>query len=125
MGARLYQEGKDAWGIVLEHMSKIDPKDVEEGKETESEEERIRKWAKERVIRMMGPKEEEIKEEGKAEVESEGSCEMQDTQMSGVTWEEAKTGLTTEGPSEEEGAPLKKRKGGVASDADRKLGFGP
>ena len=106
-------------------MSKIDTGDVEEGNETEIAEERIRKWTTERAIRMMGPKEEEIKEEGKAKIESEGSSEMQDTQMSGVTCEEAKTGLTTEGSGGEEGSSSKKREGGATTDADRKLGFAP
>ena len=84
--AWLYQDGKDARAVVLEHMSKIGP-DVEEEKETdlESEEESIRKWTKERAIRTMGPK-----EEGGTKIESEGSGEMQDTQMSGLAWEEEK-----------------------------------
>ena len=67
-------------------MSKIDTGDVEEGNETEIAEERIRKWTKGRAIRTMGPKEEEIKEEGKSKIESKGSSKMKDTQMSGVAW---------------------------------------
>ena len=88
-GAWIYQDGKDACEIVLGHMAKIDPEDVEEGNETtlESEEAGIRKWTKERAIRMMGPREEEeIKEEGKSKIESKGSSKMKDTQMSGVAW---------------------------------------
>ena len=106
-------------------MSKIDPGDVEDGKETESEEERIRKWTKERAIRIMGPKEEETKEVGKAKIESAGSSEMQDTQISGVAWEEAKTGLATEWSSGAEESPLKRRKRNATADSDRRLGFGP
>ena len=45
--------------------------------------------------------------------------------MSAVTWEEAKTGLTTEWSSEEEMGHLEKRKRNATSDAGRKLGFGP
>ena len=36
----LGQEGKDAWGLVLENMSGSNTGEVEEGKETESEEEK-------------------------------------------------------------------------------------
>ena len=36
-----------------------------------------------------------------------------------------KTGLMTEGSSEEEEGPLKKRERHATSDADRELGFGP
>ena len=50
---------------------------------------------------------------------------MQDTQMSGVTWEEAKTALTTEGSSGEERSSSQKKNENAISDVDRKLGFGP
>ena len=36
----MWQEGKDEWGLVLGNMSGINTWDVEEGKETESEEEK-------------------------------------------------------------------------------------
>ena len=45
--------------------------------------------------------------------------------MPGVTWEEAKTGLATEGPTEEEWGHLEKRKRKVIADSDMRLFFGP
>ena len=55
---------------------------------------------------------------------------MHDTRMSGVTWTEAETGLTTEWSIEEEEEgeeenQVQKKKRKATSDADRKLGFGP
>ena len=42
--------------------------DVEEGKETESEEGKMRKWAKERAIRLLVSREEYIRRGEKEEV---------------------------------------------------------
>ena len=75
-------------GIALEHMSHFNPEDVEEGKESESEEAEMRKWANGRRIRLFGPregeiKEEEIKEAGETKRESAGPIEMDDTKCPG------------------------------------------
>ena len=81
------ESGKDAWGIALDHMGGIDPEDFEEEEDPplESEEERMRKRAKERAARILGPREEEeIKEEGKTEIWSESPSTMPNSPMAGV-----------------------------------------
>ena len=83
----------------------------------------MRKWAKERFSQLL-VSQEDIKDEETAKM-SEGSSEMQDAQMSGVTWKEAEKGVTTEESSAEEGIPVKKKRRNAISDADRRLGFAP
>ena len=58
------EKGNGGWKVVLEAVSKVDPQDfpddVEEesdAKPLESEEERIRKWAKAKAIQIFGPPE--------------------------------------------------------------------
>ena len=86
----------------------------------------MRKLAKERAIRSLGPRSEDIKEEEKKK-KSDGSSEMHDAQMSGVTQREAETDVASEESSEDEWISEKKekKKRKVISDAERRLGFGP
>ena len=88
----------------------------------------MRKWTKERFSRLMVSREEDIKEEEETTKRLEGPSEMQDAQMSGVTWKAAETGLATEGSegsSEEEWIRVKKKSRNGISDSDRRLGFVP
>ena len=96
--------GKDARGVVLGQIGKIDTSDVgEEGDPPlESAEERMRERSKGKAIRISGAKEEEeIKEAGKTEMGSGSASTMPNSPMTGVVWGEARTGLATEGSSGE------------------------